>query len=311
MGRLGQVGERAHAGAVDSQRHDLAAGEVLHALGIGAGPGGCLALDRVGGEASALRQRAVEPVAVAAGEQHHVAGTQRPMRLLPGDDASLPIRWLRPGGAAFDQVAAVDDARLAAELPGGDHVRVRPAERARRWASPESGGVTECGGTSSCVPVLPSMIRMSLLYGLSGPMRYSAIDLEPRERRPGAGILGRHQEREVDEPRRGRALLGTSRRREPAGHRNDAQQDDSPQPMPRRGENPGHACRPFLFEMYPSGERSPHNVRRPHDTGKRTRRRPVPQPCGTPGPGDAHHKDTPKQTAQAHSNAILNCPSSP
>src|SRR5262249_44276767 len=29
----------------------------------------------------------------------------------------------------------------------------------------------ECGGTSSCVPVLPSMTRISLRYGLSGPIR--------------------------------------------------------------------------------------------------------------------------------------------
>ena len=41
--------------------------------------------------------------------------------------------------------------------------------------SPESGGVTECGGTSSCVPVLPSMSRMSLLYGPSGPIRSSGL----------------------------------------------------------------------------------------------------------------------------------------
>jgi hypothetical protein len=33
------------------------------------------------------------------------------------------------------------------------------------------GAATECGGTSSWVPVLPSMISTSLLYGLSGPVR--------------------------------------------------------------------------------------------------------------------------------------------
>ena len=35
----------------------------------------------------------------------------------------------------------------------------------------EPGRGIECGGTSSWVPVLPSMVRISRLYALSGPIR--------------------------------------------------------------------------------------------------------------------------------------------
>ena len=100
VGRLGEVGQRAHAGAVDAQRHDLAAGEVFHAVGIGAGPGGRLAFDGLGAIAAALGQRLVVLVAVAAVEQHHVAGTERPVAFSQAMTRSLPINGLRPGDAA-------------------------------------------------------------------------------------------------------------------------------------------------------------------------------------------------------------------
>src|SRR5207244_408637 len=47
-------------------------------------------------------------------------------------------------------------------------VNARPNSPA--LGSPDLGRVTEWGGTSSCVPVLPSRISTSLLYALSGPI---------------------------------------------------------------------------------------------------------------------------------------------
>ena len=196
---------------------------------------------------------------------------------------SLPIRGLRPGDAAVDQVAAVDDARLAAELPGGDHVGVGPAERpgvrearigrrdrVRRHVELRAGVAVD----DQDVAVIRAERPDALL----------AIDLEPRERRPGARVLGRHQEREVDEPRRG-ALLGPGRRRQAAGRRHDQEpsRDEAPQRRPRRGENPGHASRPFRVEdravRVTKGQGRGDDRRLPsHDTRKRNPRSAAPQP---------------------------------
>ena len=99
----------------------------------GSGPGQAGDLPSSGRAAIAapLGKRLVIRVAVAAMKQDHVAGAKRPVLFLPGDDPLLLDQRALAGGSAIAQVAAIDDARLAAELPRGNDVRIGPPERAR------------------------------------------------------------------------------------------------------------------------------------------------------------------------------------
>ena len=129
--RLGQVWNRAHAGAVAAERHHLTRRQVLHAIRVGIGPGGGLAVERIGNEAAAGGERLVILVGVAAMKEHHVAGTERADFLLPGHhlfalDQVAAALW---GG--IEQVLAVDDAGLAAELPGRHLLAEHAAEAPR------------------------------------------------------------------------------------------------------------------------------------------------------------------------------------
>ena len=58
-----------------------------------------------------------------------IAEAERPILLLPLHDALFLDQVAAAIGRAVEQVAAIDDARLAAELPGGDLVGKHLAER--------------------------------------------------------------------------------------------------------------------------------------------------------------------------------------
>ena len=99
--------------------------------GSGSGQAGDLLVERVGCEAAPLGQWLVIRVAITAMKQDNVAGDEWPMLFLPGDDSFLFDKLALAGESTIAQVAALDDACLAAELPGRNHVRVSPPERAR------------------------------------------------------------------------------------------------------------------------------------------------------------------------------------
>ena len=200
MGRLGQIRERAHARAVRRQSHDLAARQVLHAVGIRIGPSGRLALDRVRGEAPALRKRLVILVAPSAVKQHHVTGAQRSISLLPAHDAFLFDQVAAAVGGGIDQVAAVDHTGLAAKLPCGDSVGERATERAGVAQSGlrQGHGVRRDVHLGARVSVNDQDVAV---VRAERPDALVMVDLETRPGGPGARVFRRHQQRKIDETR--------------------------------------------------------------------------------------------------------------
>ena len=197
MGRLGQVGQGSHARAVGTQGHDSPAGQVLHTVGIGVRPGGRLARDRVGGIAPSFGEGPVVFVAEPAPEQDDVARPERAMGLLPGHDPLLRDQGALAGGRGIEQIGAIDDARLPAELPGGDHVRVRSAEGTGVGQAGVGGrdgvrGDVELGAGVAVDRQDIDVIRAERADALM-------VDQEPRPGRPGARVFRGHEQGEVEE----------------------------------------------------------------------------------------------------------------
>ena len=108
--------------------------------GSGSGQAGDCLLERVGRKAAALGQWFVIKVAVAAVEQHDVAGPSGRCCFSQAITRSFLIRAALARRRAVAQVAAVDHAGFAAELPGGNDVGVSAAELAGVRETPTRAG---------------------------------------------------------------------------------------------------------------------------------------------------------------------------
>ena len=148
-------------------------------------------------------QRPVVLVGVVAAKQHDVAEPQLAMLLLEPLDVLRRDQRADPLGRLIEQVADIDDARLAAELPRLDLVGVGQPKRARLLALQFRPGDRMRRHVELRAGVAVDQQHVDVVRR-SGADRPLMRDLKPRKRRcrPGAGILRRDQQRMVDESRR-------------------------------------------------------------------------------------------------------------
>src|SRR5439155_19035445 len=173
--------------------------QIIHAHGIRVRPGWCRALQRVGEKAPARSKWLIVAIAVAAGEEYHVARAKPAVLSLPGHDALFCDEVATTCGTRVEEVPAIDDTGLADELPGRHHVSRDLAERT-------SVGKTRTGRRdrmSGCVELGPRVFVDGEDVAIVGAERADALVVVDLKRRPaggpGTGQLGRNEKGQVHE----------------------------------------------------------------------------------------------------------------